>query len=266
MNSSYTSILAAFCVGLHLLDRPLGLRILSCALRRADLSVTSGHRRSVPASRGKQRLRYLLQTLFKLLRKRARRFRRQRAPLDECLIGKLLSHPGLGIGGEKAAQPRETGDGATLGTVPVGKRPIGLAFDGAYIWVTNQFSNSVTKLRAFNGANLGSFAVGDGPFGLAFDGSSVWVANFFSKNVTKLRASDGANLGTFAVGDGAAGVAFDGVNIWVANNGSNTVTKLRPVDDAVLGTYNVSRGPFGVAFDGLHIWVANFGTNTVSKL
>src|SRR5437016_1620158 len=57
-----------------------------------------------------------------------------------------------------------------------------------------------------------SFAVGKSPYGVAFDGANIWVANQSSNNVTKLRASDGVVLGTFAVGSGPSGVAFDGAN------------------------------------------------------
>src|ERR1700680_3023816 len=63
-----------------------------------------------------------------------------------------------------------------------------------------------------------AFAVGVNPEGVAFDGANIWVANNGSNTVTKLRASDGANLGTFAVGGGPEGVAFDGANIWVTNS------------------------------------------------
>jgi DNA-binding beta-propeller fold protein YncE len=68
--------------------------------------------------------------------------------------------------------------------------------------------------------------VGSTPFGLAFDGTNIWVANQGSNSVTKLRASDGAYLGNFAVGNRPVQVAFDGANIWVANQGSDSVTKL----------------------------------------
>ena len=44
------------------------------------------------------------------------------------------------------------------------------------------------------------FPVGDRPHGIAFDGANMWVSNHFSNSVMKLRASDGANLGTFPVG------------------------------------------------------------------
>ena len=45
-----------------------------------------------------------------------------------------------------------------------------------------------------------SFSVGSNPVGVAFDGANIWVANTSSNNVTKLRASDGALQGTFSVG------------------------------------------------------------------
>ena len=106
----------------------------------------------------------------------------------------------------------------------------GIAFDGANIWVTNQNSNSVTKLRANDGAVLGQFGVGGNPVGVAFDGANIWVANGGSSNVTKLRASDGALQGTFPVVGGGSGgpqgIAFDGANIWVTSSGNGTVGKL----------------------------------------
>ena len=53
-----------------------------------------------------------------------------------------------------------------------------------------------------------AFPVGSGPVGLAFDGASIWVANYTSFSVSKLRASDGAVLGTFGVANPPGGLAF----------------------------------------------------------
>ena len=58
--------------------------------------------------------------------------------------------------------------------VAVGEGPTGIAFDGASIWVTNQFSNSVIKVSN-NGAVVGRYAVGKNPTGIAADGTTVWV-------------------------------------------------------------------------------------------
>ncbi len=71
------------------------------------------------------------------------------------------------------------------------------------------------------------FTVGNKPYAVASDGTNIWVANNGSSNVTKLKASDGSLVGTYAVGSSPIGVAFDGSNIWVANYGSsNSVSRL----------------------------------------
>ena len=111
-----------------------------------------------------------------------------------------------------------------------------------------------------------TFAVGNSPAFAAFDGANVWVANEGSNNVTKLRASDGTVLGTFSVNSEPIGVAFDGADIWVTAFGTNNVTKLRVGDGTVLGTFSVGNSPRGVVFDGTNIWSVNELSNTVSKL
>ena len=45
---------------------------------------------------------------------------------------------------------------------------------------------TVTKLRAWDGANLGTFNVGSGAVGVAFDGANIWVTNFLDGTVSKL--------------------------------------------------------------------------------
>src|SRR4029077_13872567 len=61
----------------------------------------------------------------------------------------------------------------------------------------------------------------------AFDGTNIWVTNEDSNNMMKLRASDGAVLETFTVGTLPLQVAFDGANIWVTNGRSGSVSKLK---------------------------------------
>ncbi len=157
-------------------------------------------------------------------------------------------------------------DGANLGTFPVGSDPVGVAFDGANIWVVNEGSGDVTKLRAADGANLGTFSVGAQARGIAYDGTHIWVTSVTDGTVTKLLAADGANLGAFSVGAGPFAAAFDGENIWTTNIDSGDVTKLRASDGAVLATYPLGDGPIAVAFDGANIWVAVQSDRRVIKL
>jgi outer membrane protein assembly factor BamB len=87
---------------------------------------------------------------------------------------------------------------------------------------------------------FGPFAVGSSPRGVAFDGTSIWVANESSNNVTKLRASDGMVLGTYNVGRDPGSITFDGNNIWVTNYGSGNLMKLKPADGSTIGTFPLS--------------------------
>jgi DNA-binding beta-propeller fold protein YncE len=169
----------------------------------------------------------------------------QRAPLGQ---------PATRKGGNNVTKLRAS-DGKLLGTFTLasGATPFGVVFDGANIWVANNFFGSptanVSKLRACDGKLLGTFPVGVGPVGIAFDGANIWTANGNDGTVTKLRASDGKLLGTFPVGMGPYGVAFDGTNIWVTLY-NNTVVKMRASDGNVLGTFPVGSSPHGLVFDG----------------
>jgi len=152
-------------------------------------------------------------------------------------------------------------------TFAVGTNPVAVAFDGANVWVVNNGSENVTKIRVGDGAVLGTFAVGGLPTAIAFDGANMWVANSGSNNVTKLRASDGANLGTFPAGSAPQAVAFDGTNLWVVNDlggpVNGTVTKLRASDGANIGTVPISIAPVSIAFDGANMWVGHASGSVV---
>jgi hypothetical protein len=184
--------------------------------------------------------------------------------------GDLIVTGSISEGGSGARNPlqiallRWYGTNESGNTFDVGSTPMGIAFDGAHIWVGYGFAN-ITKLRASDGSALGPYAAGS-PFAVAFDGANVWVTSGAGNGVTKLKAADGSFLGFYSVGSYAAGVAFDGTNIWVANYGSDNVTKLRGSDGSVLGTYSVGNHPWGICFDGANIWVTNQGSGTVSKL
>lgn len=46
-------------------------------------------------------------------------------------------------------------------------------------------SNNVTKLRSSDGVNQGTFPTGSNPVGVAFDGANIWVPNNGSNTVSK---------------------------------------------------------------------------------
>ena len=88
---------------------------------------------------------------------------------------------------------------------------IGVAFDGANIWVANNNSNVVTKMRANDGEQLATFTAGNSPYGVVFDGAYIWVTNYGDNNVYGWAARDQPPITPFVcpVGKSPLGLAFD---------------------------------------------------------
>jgi len=100
------------------------------------------------------------------------------------------------------------------------------AFAAAPADTPNPLQVAILRWYPANTAGL-QFAVGPSPIGVAFDGANIWVTSqATSGTVTELRASDGTNLGTYPVGDMSAFIAFDGTQMWVTNSNGNTISKL----------------------------------------
>ena len=154
-------------------------------------------------------------------------------------------------------------DNVVLGTYTASGFPTGIAFDGTNMWVTNQGTNTVSKFRVSDGVLQGSYATGTRPYGIAYDGAFMWTTNYNSNSVTKIRVSDGALAGNYPVGAGPTGIAFDGSSIWVANTTTATVSRLSPGTGAVIGTYSVGAAR-AIVFDDSSIWVG--GASQVTRL
>ncbi len=60
--------------------------------------------------------------------------------------GRRFVGPLLVAGFMGSAAWAQASDGTNLAMFPVGVRPVGVAFDGANIWVTNRFSDNVTRV------------------------------------------------------------------------------------------------------------------------
>ncbi len=151
--------------------------------------------------------------------------------------------------------------------VSVGMFPTGLCYGGRYLWVANMGSNDVSIVDPAVASVVGLVPVGVAPYWTSCAVDNVWVTNSGEGTVTKIRKSDGAVLGTYPVGGDPRGIAFDGLNVWVATGMGDEVVKLRESDGAEIGRYNSGGiNAFGVVFDGAHVWVTNADTNDVTKL
>ena len=140
------------------------------------------------------------------------------------------------------------------------------AFDGTYVWIANQFSNTVSKLSAANGSVAGTYTVTGNPLGIAFDGRNIWVSRYASNDVVALDRATGSIVATAKTDKGPGYLLFNGKDIWVANRLSASVQKIDPGTGEVTGTYGVGKRPAMMAFDGANIWVANSQSHSVSRI
>ena len=179
----------------------------------------------------------------------------------------LLFSFGLGVRSSLASEPQPLDRSYTIESFAAGDGPQYLTFDGANVWVTNYYANTVTKLRASDGERLGDFDAGRSPKYLTFDGENIWVADENGRSLTKLRASDGTFLLTIpTLFDAPEGIAWDGTNIWVAVSSLGAVERIRGSDSKRDLIVSIGGFPQGVIFDGTYIWVADWGGTTVHKI
>ena len=92
--------------------------------------------------------------------------------------------------------------------------PSGVAFDGRYVWTTNQNTNNVTRIDPATGAGTNFALSANLPMSIAFDGTSMWATGFFSNTVSRIDPATGVET-VYALPGGANrpfAIAFDGTN------------------------------------------------------
>jgi len=148
-------------------------------------------------------------------------------------------------------------------------QPVGVLFDGAYIWVTD-WDGTLKKLDTRNGEVLQSVSVGSGPSFPGFDGSNIWVPNSGSQSLTVVRARDGLVLATLT-GNGLLTpiqAAFDGQRILVTNNDGDSVSLWRATDLKPIGSFpapGAAVAPAGACSDGINFWITLIGADKLAR-
>jgi YVTN family beta-propeller protein len=133
--------------------------------------------------------------------------------------------------------------------------PSALAFDSrtGEIFVTNEYSNSVSVISARTGEELSITGVGSYPDGVAVDNSSgdVFVANYGGRWVSVISDSTDQVTRMIAVGVGPAGIAYDSgkAEMFVVNTGSNNVSVINAKSYAVVANIPVLGWPTELTYD-----------------
>ena len=148
-----------------------------------------------------------------------------------------------------------------------GSSPCGLAWDGAYLWVGDDATDTIYKLDPADGRVLSSFrSPGLDPRGLAWDGVSLWHSDNATHKLYKLDRAAGAVVSTLDAPAPNAmtrvpelgGFAWDGQDLWcgTVDGWSSRMNKVDRNDGAVKGFFFTMGYPRALATDGRFIWNA----------
>jgi hypothetical protein len=111
---------------------------------------------------------------------------------------------------------------------------------------------------------LGLTTVGSSPLLVESDGADLWVANELSGTVSRVRASDGKLLETWTGAAFATGVVAAKGLIFVTGNTTPgklyQIDPTQPVGAVTTLTSSLGALPQGISFDGARIWTANIGS------
>jgi hypothetical protein len=155
----------------------------------------------------------------------------------------------------------------------VGTTPQLVESDGADLWVANNGSSTVSRVRASDGKLLETWTGASSAIGVLVAKGLIFVTGF--TNPGKLYQIDPTQpMGavttlTSSLGVSPIGISFDGARIWTANEGpggsggSVSIVTLNP-----LSVTTVTAGftqAFGIQYDGANMWVTDGGT-TPGKL
>jgi YVTN family beta-propeller protein len=133
--------------------------------------------------------------------------------------------------------------------------PSAVAFDSRTdrLFVTNEYSSSVSEFSGQSGIELNITGVGSDPDGVAVDNATgdVFVANYGGRLVSVVSESTNQVLRTIAVGVGPEGIAYDSrkAEIFVVNTGTNNVSVINARTFAVVANIPVAGYPSALTYD-----------------
>ena len=138
--------------------------------------------------------------------------------------------------------------------------PTDIAFDGSFIWYGNGYSTHyLYSLNPADG-KTDSLLVDQYAWSVEADSNDLWVSNDGSDNVTKIRNSDGSIItASTAMGAWIYGIAKDKDFLWCYSNNERTLYKYKIADNSVLLSTKISGNWDGLAMANNYLYVAANG-------
>ena len=179
-------------------------------------------------------------------------------------VGLAVDGASLYVATKEGAVAQFDRNGGFIQTLPIDGELLAIGFDGEYLWVTRT-DNTVVKLDR-TGAIVGQFPTGGDPIAIAFGPQAVWIANYGSNTVSRLDRN-GVSVATLTVRNGPWSIATTpNGDVLVVSFGTRTVEVFPSGIPTALGRHTVGQSPWAIAVADGVAWVTNFGDNSVSVI
>jgi DNA-binding beta-propeller fold protein YncE len=158
----------------------------------------------------------------------------------------------------------------TIALTTVGSSPKMVQSDGSDLWVTNNGSGTVSRIRASDGRLLETWTSANNAWGVLCAIGKVFVTTNtvpgLLYQIDPTQPQGPVSMLSNGLGGGSIGIAFDGQKIWTANisPGSVSIITLNPtmVTNVPAGFTSL----LGIIFDGSNIWVSDNLSGSVDQL
>jgi YVTN family beta-propeller protein len=158
--------------------------------------------------------------------------------------------------------------------IRVNSYPIGIAANPSTnkVYVTNEFSNTVSIIDGTTDKVETTINVGSFPYGIDVNtlNNRIYVSNRGSDSVSVIDGATNTKIANVSAGKSPVGVAVNPSTslIYITNIDSNTVSIIDGLANTLSGTIRVGNIPYGVVINPAtnRIYVTNIGDNTVSVI
>jgi len=138
-----------------------------------------------------------------------------------------------------------------------GPSPQGLAWDGEYLWVSDDSTDTIYSINHLNGSINSSFSSpGSEPKGITYDGMYLWNIDNNARKIFKLNPEDGSVINFLELPEEYpfTGLTWDGTYLWSAYlaGWSSRVVRIDPVNGNIDTSFYCDAE--GLAFDGTYLW------------
>ena len=156
-----------------------------------------------------------------------------------------------------------------------------IAWDGASLWIGENFTSKIYEIDPDTGNVLSSFfGPNANPWGLAFDGVNLLHATITLAGPPPDNLPDdvyvltrqGGVLDTWLAPDSpnanAHGCAYDPAtgSLWLSDSESNTIYELDPADGAIRSSFPAPGSEVrGLTFDGQYLWGIDYDTRSLMQ-